>query len=267
MKYKMIAVDMDGTLLNSDGKISVGNAKAVRAAVDHGIIFVLATGRPIQGVRKYADSLGLDGAAITYNGAVCVDLATDGIIYEQGMDKDDAALAIELGQEYDTTMCIWSRGQLYVSKLNDRAYDYMKISGVEPILVEDYGKLIGQGITKILWYDDVDMIGRMPAEMAKHPFRETSFCLSRPFFIEFFSSKVSKAAAIDRLCRHYGISREEVIAMGDAPNDLPMIEYAGLGVAMGNADDCVKAAAKFVTSTNDEDGVAAVIEKFILDGI
>ena len=267
MKYKMIAVDMDGTLLGSDRKISARNARAIRSAVDRGIRFVLATGRPIQGVRDYADSLGLDGAVITYNGAVIVDLATEEILFEQSMNKDDAALAIKLGQEYDTTMCIWSGGQLYVNKLNDRAYDYMNISGVDPVLVEEFDTLIQRGITKVLWYDDVDMIGRMPSEMAKQPFRETSFCLSRPFFIEFFSSKASKAAAISRLCEMHGIKPEEVITIGDAPNDISMIEFAGLGVAMGNAHDEVKAAAKYVTVSNDEDGVAAVIEKFVLGGI
>lgn len=264
MKYKMIAVDMDGTLLNSNGEISERNTHAIRCAMDRGVRFVLATGRPIQGVRDYADKLGISGPVITYNGAMIVDAVTEEILYEQGMDRDDAALAMELGRQYDTTMCIWSKGQLYVNKLNDRAYEYMKISGVEPVLVEDYDSLIHDGITKILWYDDEDMIGRMPAEMATKPFSETSFCLSRPFFIEFFSNKVSKANAISKLCEVYGILPEEVITIGDAPNDLPMIEFAGLGVAMDNADDSVKAAAKYVTATNDEDGVAAVIEKFVL---
>lgn len=260
----MIAVDMDGTLLDSSCRISERNTRAIRAAVDGGITFVLATGRPIQGVREYAALLGLVGPVITYNGAVIVDIATEEILYEQSMDKADAALAIELGLHYDTTMCIWSRGRLYVNKLNERAHDYKKISGVEPILVEDYDCLIQAGITKILWYDDEDMIAKMPQEMAAKPFRETSFCLSRPYFLEFFSSKASKAAAVSRLCEIYGISPEEVITIGDAPNDLSMIRFAGLGIAMDNAHEEVKAAAKYVTTTNDEDGVAAVIEKYIL---
>lgn len=260
MKYKLIATDMDGTLLSSKSEISERNTAAIRKAMDNGITVILATGRPIQGVRHFAAQLGIRGPVITYNGAVVADSVTKEIMYEQGMTRDDAKLALRLGQEYDTTMCIWSRGQLYVNKLNDRAYDYMTISGVEPVLVTDFDSLIRQGITKILWYDDVEMIGRMPAEMATKGFRETSFCLSRPYFLEFFSSKVSKANAIAKLCEMYGITPEEVVAFGDAPNDLPMIEFAGLGVAMGNADECVKAAADMTTVTNDEDGVAVVIE-------
>ncbi len=264
MKYKMIAVDMDGTLLGSDCTVSERNARAIRAAMDKGVRIVLATGRPIQGARDYISELGLGGAVITYNGAVIVDAHTEKIIFEQSMDADDAALVIRLGQEYDTTMCIWSRGKLYVNKLNERAYDYMTISGVEPILAEDYSEMIRSGVTKILWYDDEKMIGRMPQEMAAKPFRETSFCLSRPYFLEFFSSKASKANALKKVCEMYGIAPEEIIAVGDAQNDLSMIEFAGMGVAMGNALDEVKKAADFVTATNDDDGVAKVIEKFIL---
>lgn len=264
MNYKMIASDMDGTLLGSDCRISDKNKAAIRKAVDKGIVFVLATGRPIQGVRSYAEELGLDGAAITYNGAVVADLASGKILYEQSMDRRDAELSLRLGTEYDTTMCIWSQGKLYVNKLNDRAYDYMTISGVEPILAEDFGDILDAGITKILWYDDPEMIGRMPAEMAKKGFSDTTFCLSRPYFLEFFSSRVSKAAALEKLCEIHKVTPAEVIAMGDAPNDLPMLEFAGMGVAMGNALPEVKAVAGHVAPSNDDDGVAAVIEKFVL---
>lgn len=260
----MIASDMDGTLLDNNSEISDGNIAAIRKAVDCGVKFVLATGRPIMGVRNYLSLLDLKTPVITYNGAVVADPVTDEILFEQNMRGDDAALAMELGQMYDTTMCIWSKGQLYVNKLNERAYDYMKISGVEPVLIDDLSAFATDNITKILWYDSPEMIGKMPREMEAKPFLETSFCLSRPYFLEFFSSKVSKAAALKRLCELYGILPEEVIAVGDAPNDLSMIEFAGLGVAMGNAHDEVKAAAKYVTASNDEDGVAVVIDEFVL---
>ena len=264
MKYKLIALDMDGTLLSSKNEISERNYSVIHAAIDRGVKVVLATGRPIQGVRKYLAALDLDGPVITYNGAVIADSATEEILYEVSMNRDDAELSLKLGTEYDTTMCIWSRGQLYTNKLNDRAYDYMKISGVEPILVTDFTEILDRGITKILWYDEVEMIGRMPCEMATKGFRETEFCLSRPYFLEFFSSRASKANAIAKLCEMYDITPSEVIVMGDAPNDLSMIKFAGLGVAMGNALPEVIAAADFVAPTNDEDGVAAVIEKFVL---
>jgi len=264
MKYRMIVSDMDGTLLRTDCTISKRNADAIRRATDSGIKFVLATGRPIQGVRSYAAMLGLSGPVITYNGAVVVDLDTEEILYEESMNRADAELSLRLGQEYDTTMCIWSKGRLYVNKMNDRADDYMKISGVEPILVTDFSEILDSGITKILWYDTPEMIGRMPDEMAKKGFISTTFCLSRPYFLEFFSSNVSKAAAVGKVCEINGISNDEVIALGDAPNDLSMLEFAGLGVAMENALDEVKAAVSTVTKSNDDDGVAEVIERFVL---
>ena len=267
MKYRMIVSDMDGTLLRSDCTISERNADAIRHATDSGIKFVLATGRPIQGVRDYAAMLGLSGPVITYNGAVVVDLATEEILYEESMNRADAELSLRLGQEYDTTMCIWSRGQLYVNKINGRAEDYKKISGVEPVVVTDYTKILDQGITKILWYDTPEMIGQMPDVMAAKGFTSTTFCLSKPYFLEFFSSNVSKAAAVGKVCEINGISPDEVIAIGDAPNDLSMLEFAGLGVAMENALDEVKAAVSTVTKSNDDDGVAEVIERYIMGGL
>ncbi len=264
MKYKMIVSDMDGTLLRSDCTISSKNVDAIHKAIGQGIKFVLATGRPIQGVRDYAAKLGLSGPIITYNGAVVVDFPSEKILYEECMDRHDAELSLTLGQEYDTTMCIWSKGRLFVNKMNERADDYMKISGVEPVLVTDFSEILDDGITKILWYDTPEMIGRMPDEMAKKGFTSTTFCLSRPYFLEFFSSKASKAAALAKICEINGIAPAEVIALGDAPNDLSMLEFAGLGVAMDNALDEVKAAVNTVTKSNDEDGVAEVIENLIL---
>lgn len=264
MKYKMIVSDMDGTLLRSDCTLSEKNKVSIRRAVENGVKFVLATGRPIQGVRSYAEELGLSGVVITYNGAVVVDLPSEEILYEETMDKHDAELSLRLGDEYDTTMCIWSRGRLFVNKMNERAEDYMKISGVEPILATDYSAILKDGITKILWYDHPEMIGKMPFIMEEKGFLSTTFCLSRPYFLEFFSSRASKAAALSRVCEICGITPSDVIAIGDAPNDLSMLEFAGLGIAMENALEEVRSVVCEVTRSNDNDGVAAVIEKYIL---
>ena len=128
------------------------------------------------------------------------------------------------------------------------------------VFLEDVQCIIQEPQPEILAPDETE---EMPAEMATKGFCETSFCLSRPYFLEFFSSRASKANAIAKLCEMYGITPDEVVVFGDAPNDLPMIEFAGLGVAMGNADECVKAVADMTTVTNDEDGVAVVIEEIL----
>ena len=132
------------------------------------------------------------------------------------------------------------------------------------LLMEDEEALLDQGITKILWYDEVPSINQWQEELKDVEFDSVTFCTSQPFFLEFFNSKVSKAVAMEKIGEIYGISREEMIAAGDGYNDLAMIEYAGLGVAMENAVDGVKAVAQYITASNEEDGIAKVIEEFIL---
>lgn len=263
MKYKLIAVDMDGTLLNSKGEITEKTMAAIRNAVDQGIILVISTGRPIQGVEKYNGLLDLRGPVITYNGAMIVDAPTREVLFRQELSRDDAKRIWELGRKYDTTMCIWSNNQLYSNQWNDKIHDYKKLSGVEPILIKDFDTLSEQGITKILWYDEVKRVGEFLNELSPEMFSEVSYCTSKPSFLEFFSSKVSKSVALEKIGEIYNITREEMIAIGDGLNDLGMIQYAGLGVAMGNAEEEVKKHAQLVTKTNDEEGVRVVIEKYL----
>ncbi len=261
MRYRLIAVDMDGTLLNSEGKITKKTMDAIRSLNNTDIIFTISTGRPIHGVKKYNNQLLLTGPIITYNGAMIVNAETQEILFEEGLKREDAEKILELGERADVTMCIWSNNQLYGNRLDNRIHDYKKLSGVEPLLA-DKEQLLNQGITKILWYDDIDRIQQFCRDLSSETFSQVTFCTSKPIFLEFFSSKVSKAIAMEKIGELYNIRREEMIAIGDGLNDLSMIEYAGLGVAMGNAEQAVKDRAQYITASNNEDGVAQVIETF-----
>lgn len=265
MRYKLIAADMDGTLLTDDKRISRRTGEAIKAAAEKGVIFTVSTGRPIQAVRCYEELRKLGCPVITYNGAVIAEPGTEKIIYEQPLEKGDALRIIKSGRERGITMCVWSGGQLYVNRFNERTDYYKRMTKVEPVLLEDADTLADKGITKILWYDDAEKIAVFEEEMKRAAFNSVTVCTSQPMYLEFFNRKVSKAAALQRICDIYGIKREEVIAVGDANNDLEMIEYAGLGVAMANAAENVREKADFVTLSNEEDGVAYVIEKFIKD--
>ena len=262
MKYKFVAVDMDGTLLNSRGEITPATEREIRKLADKGVVFTVSTGRPIQGVAKYKELLGLTGPVITYNGAMIVNAEDNRVLFEQGLLREDARKIWELGQKYNTTMCIWAGNQLYGNRLDEKIQDYKRLSGVEPILAEDIEKILDMGITKILWYDEVERIEAFLAQLSSDLFCEVSFCTSKPTFLEFFSSKVSKAVAMEKIGEYLGVNREEMVAIGDGLNDLSMIQYAGLGVAMGNAAKEVKENAQFITDTNDEEGVKKVLEKY-----
>ncbi len=264
MDYKLIALDMDGTLLNSKKEISDRNIKAIGAAQEKGVIVVIATGRAVQGIEKYNSVLKLKNPVIAYNGAVIFDLGTNKTIFEKSLELRDAKKIIEKGRDYNTTMCIWSKNQLYVNELNDRVKDYKKLSGIEPILMQNEDILCSQGITKILWYDTVERIEGFYTGFREDSFEKVGYCKSMPYFLEFFNKEVSKAVAVAKIAEIYGISPYEIIAVGDGENDVAMIEYAGLGAAVTNADNMLKAKAKIITKSNDDDGVAEVIEQYIL---
>jgi Cof subfamily protein (haloacid dehalogenase superfamily) len=160
-------------------------------------------------------------------------------------------------------MAIWADNQLFVNRPDERAAQYSQLSGTEPKLYRDVRDLLEKGINKMLWYDEIQRINTFEREMRGLLSPSVNFHTSQPIFLEFVDVKASKAIALGKLGEHYGIRREEMIAVGDGFNDLSMIEYAGLGVAMDNAPAEIKKAADFVTLSNENDGVAHVIEKFI----
>jgi Cof subfamily protein (haloacid dehalogenase superfamily) len=265
MKYKLMAVDVDGTLLNSKGNLTEVTKVAIKAGVDKGLIFTISTGRPIQGIEYFNKMLDLDLPFITYNGAMVVMGESKEILYEQNLSQKDAKIIIELGKKYDTTMIVYVENKLYVSELSERTENYKRIANIEPILIEDVELLIKNGVTKILWYDEIEKIEEYQVEVGQYLNDTVNYHTSRPMFLEFVDKKASKAIAMEKLGEHFGIKQSEMIAIGDGYNDLSMIEYAGLGVAMENSKDAIKEKADYVTLSNDEDGVAHVINKFILD--
>lgn len=267
MIYKLMAVDIDGTLINSKGILTEETRKAIIAGVERGLIFTISTGRPFQGVEYFSRILNLDFPYITYNGAMVIMGKSKEILYEQKLSSESAQRIIDLGKKFDTMTIIWTDNKLFVTELNERVQKYKQISGVEPIVINNFYELIREGVTKILWYDEIDKIEQYQAQVGKYLDGSVNFHTSRPMFLEFVDKKASKAIAMEKLGEHFGIRRSEMIAIGDGYNDLSMIEYAGLGVAMANSEDDIKEKADFITLSNDEDGVAHVINKFVFNQI
>jgi Cof subfamily protein (haloacid dehalogenase superfamily) len=142
--------------------------------------------------------------------------------------------------------------------------DYKRISNVEPVIIGDADEIIKKGITKIIWYDEPEKLKKYQNEIEKYLSDGVNYHTSRPMFLEFVDRDASKAIAMEKLGEHFGIKQSEMIAIGDGFNDLSMIEYAGLGVAMANSEEEVKEKADYITLSNDEDGVAHVIYEFVL---
>jgi len=267
MAYKLIAADIDGTLLTNDRRLTERTVEAIRAARKKGVLFTLSTGRPLQGIRRYAHLLSENVPVITYNGSVVLTADTQEVLYSVGLPDEAALFICREALRRDVTAVAWAGNRLYARRINDDVMDYRLMTMEMPILVPDeasFTDATGDQVTKMLWIDAPDTIARYMKEMNAILPPEVKCVTSNPRYLEFMRCGVSKSAALSSAAEHLGIAREDVIAVGDGLNDLDMISWAGMGVAMGNAADAVKKAADYVTLSNEEDGLAKAIEKLIL---
>ena len=262
-QYKLIAVDIDGTLLNSKSQLTERTVKAVKSLVDKGVYFVLSTGRPYQGITKFIDALGLKNMPyILYNGAMV--MVGGEVVYSLTIPEKTAAMVADEGHKRNSTQICWADNQLYAEADTEKVRFYKSISGVEPVILPDLSALAEKGITKFVWYDDKESTAKYFTELTALMGDKINVHPSRVDFLEFVNKNCSKAVAMQILMDKFGLEKCETVAVGDGFNDLPMLEYAGLGVAMGNADQKVKDKCGYVTSSCDEDGLAEFIEKNLL---
>lgn len=272
MKYKLVAIDMDGTLLTSEKIITPAVVEAVRRAEASGAVICLSSGRPYCGLKRYIEQIGLTSPVITCNGAVVTD-CKGAVLFRRHLSEAAAGIILDYAERFDTTVCAWSGDRLLVNWLNKRTEHYEWLSDAVASKVSRE-EMIESGLDKILWHDEAELILKYQAiiendlrELAEkgEPKPEFVFFNSNPF-LEFVNSSVSKAITLEQTAQQLGIKREEVIAIGDAFNDLEMLKWAGLSIAMGNAHDEIKQVCGWVAPSNNEDGVAAALEKFILCG-
>lgn len=269
MKYKLIALDLDGTLKNSNNEITEKTKKALIQAQELGIKVVLASGRPTPGLRHEAKELDLEkyeGYILSFNGARIVDVKTKETIYEQTLTIEEAKKAYDRAKEYNLA-CMTYEDDMIVTEDIDDEYVCVEacINDIKKKKVS-FKDNLKDPIHKVLLTGQPDYVASIVDEF-KQPFGDRlSIYRSAPYFIEIMAQGIDKAASLDRLANSLGIKQEEVIAFGDGYNDLSMIEYAGLGVAMANAVDGVKERANIVTLSNDEDGIAYTLSQ-IIEGV
>ncbi len=268
MTPDLIASDVDGTLLDDDEKITARTREAVHAAVDAGTQFVLATGRPPRWVHPVVDALGFAPMAVCANGAVIYDPSTDRIVSACTLSAD------ALRELAEIAIRVIPGAGLAVERVGVSAHDaatpqFVSSPGYEhawlnpdntEVSIED---LLSAPAVKLLIRKAGARSSDMAAELAKHVGLEGDITYStNNGLIEVVPIGVSKATGVQQLARPHGISAENVVAFGDMPNDVPMLEWAGLGVAMGNAHPDAVTAADEVTFANTEDGVARVLERW-----
>lgn len=263
IKHKLLAIDLDDTLLNPQLKISPRNKEYILRAREAGVQVTLATGRMYRSALPYAKELAINLPIVTYQGALVKVAGTGQVLIHKPVPMDLAKETIAWGKRLGYHINIYVDDTLYVEKVTPEAEAYQKISGITAQPVGDLQKFLQQPPTKILFVAEPKELDAVSKEMGAHFGTSLHICKSKPHFLEFSHPEATKGHALDALAKQWGFTAEQVIAIGDAPNDLEMISYAGLGAVMGNAQPEVKAKADYVTSSNEQDGVAEVIAKFI----
>lgn len=276
MKYKMIAMDMDGTLLTTDKAVSPRNKEALRKAANLGIKLVVCTGRIFTSARIYADLIGTEAPIIAANGGYIREKDRDEVIYMKVLPKDDIYKIVKAARKDGFYTNLFSSDTLFTEKIilisklyekqNDSLPDDKKVkivitNGMEKVIEENY-----KNILKVVVAAEKDKIGdlsKLRNEILNAA--DVSIMSSAENNIEIMPKGISKGNGVKILGEIYGISPEETICIGDNENDISMIKYAGFGVAMGNGTNDIKIAADYVTDTNDNDGVAKAIEKILFE--
>ena len=267
--YDAIVIDVDGTLLDSDKQISEKTVETIVDAQKRGKKIAIASGRSIAGIRKNASKIQLEkfgGFVIAYNGTTVVNCKTGECIYNQMVP----------GEILEPVYKEAVKAEVSIAVYNDAEKELIAANGVTRYIdadaracdvavreTDDFVKVVNFGFNKIMLSGEPDSMKNIEKHMREMFGDKVNVFRSDPHFVELLPKYVDKGVAVEKLMRYLDINREKVICVGDSINDMPMLRYAGMGVAMGNAQDKVKQAADYVTLSHNEDGVANVINKFM----
>ena len=265
MKYKLLALDIDGTLTNSQKQISPKTKQALMEAQQKGLRLILASGRPTDGVRPLAKQLEMEkygGFILSYNGARVIDLSNEQVVYEKTLAPEIIPVIGELAHKYKIGVLTYVDGAVITETPEDPYIQLeARINGLPLKGVENFAKAVTEKEPKCLMTGDGEYMGKIEPEIAA-ALGNLSVYRSEAYFIEIMPENIDKAVSLEKLCEYVGVTREQLAACGDGYNDMPMIRYAGLGIAMANAKEPVREAADVITLSNDEDGIAAALEKY-----
>ncbi len=265
--YKIIALDMDETLLQPNKTIAKADRDALIKAQKMGIYVVLATGRPIFGIRKYIDELEIPdkGYAICFNGAEVTTIDTKELVYNEKLNGNDVHYLANLSKKLNVNMHGFDKKGCFSEKMSKYTELEITLNHIDLNYVKYSDYKESDEIIKIMYVDEPDYLDSVIEEFPKEIYEKYNIVKSAPFFLEFLNPKADKWYALEALAKHLGIKNEEIMTFGDEKNDYLMVKNAGLGIAMGNAIDLLKKDAKFVTLKNTENGIAYALNKFIFN--
>jgi len=271
--YKMMAIDLDGTLLNSNKEISKQNKKYIKLAQEKGIRVLICSGRIYPGAKVFAHQLSIEDPLIVCNGAVIRDVKSEKVYYSNMLSKEDCNKVVDILNKEDIYFHTYIDDVMYAEKLDYSALYYMLKSKdlrsdfcIDVKVVESVKEVIAKKNSKP---SKIVVMSSESKDLSKvrnivEDISTVEVVSSNYDNFEVLNLGVSKGNALEIISRMFSIRKEEIIAVGDNENDYSMLEYAGFSVAMGNSEERIKDICDFVTRSNDESGVAYAIKKFVL---
>lgn len=268
MDIKLIALDLDGTLTNEEKVITPYTYDVLMEAQRQGIRLCLASGRPPYGMRPLAKQLRMaeyGGMLICYNGGHIEDCHTGRVYVEKALDEALFPTLLDFQELSGMTLMTYYEDHIYTQKPDDRyVRQSSKNNNMAIRKVEDFLSEVPRPLNKCLMVGDPEIMPHWERTMKEALGDRMNVMHSTPYFIELLPPNIDKGPSLMELARQLGMTAENVIAFGDSYNDIGMIRLAGTGVAMGNAEDAVKAAADFITKSNEEDGVGDFLSTRVL---
>ena len=268
MKYKILVLDLDGTLTNNKKEITARNRETLIRAQQAGVLLVLASGRPTYGIAPLADELQMDkfgGYILSYNGGEIIDWKSKKMLYANVLPDDVVPRLYECARQNGVAILTYDEEHIVTEHPDDiyvQKEAFLNKMAVRP--ATDFLKEIHLPVPKCLIVADPQKLIPIEAELSVQLQGQISVYRSEPYFLELVPQGIDKAQSLAVLLGKLHITRNEMVAIGDGYNDLSMIKFAGMGIAMGNAQEPVKKSADYITLTNEEDGVAVAVEKFFL---
>ena len=265
-EYRAVAMDLDDTLLTSDLLISDTTKKTLLQCQKDGMRVILASGRPIYAIEKYAQELELEkygGYIVGFNGAAVKDCQSKRLIMQKNLPMDYIQKLYDLSVENKVYIHTYIGNEI-VTPYNNQ---YTKIEGEltnMPIReVPDFVKAVDQEVVKVLMLEKPEYLKMVYEKLSREIGDTLSMAISKPYFLEIMNVGIEKGAALEHICNKLAIDKDDLIAFGDSYNDLSMLKSAGLGIALGNAQDEIKRQSDYVTDSNNQDGIATAILRFV----
>ncbi len=268
MDYKLLFTDFDGTLVGRDLKISQGNLEAMKKAQENGLKIMICTGRSYLKLKQFEDTIGISGRnlyGVAFNGAVVYEVDTRKLVFDKRLDRNLALKIIERLKTKNVPILVYVLDKLYAENDRDQySRNYKNSASIELEIVNDF-KDIKEDFSKILVINENLVLQEVYLDLKDEVEGECNMFFSSENLLEFTNLEVSKGNSVEFICKKMNIDRSQVIAIGDNYNDISMIKYAGLGVAVNNSVDELKNLSDYVTKNdNKNSALKEIIDKFVL---